>query len=229
MKRNTTIAVLALVLIGTSVSFGADDTFPLPEIRSIESMLRSGDYRAARRKSESVTDEVADGLGAGDRAAYTLAALCTFRALAEAGLGNEQDAIWLWRTATSIFPAIDEINLEPFGAPGAFLRSHPFRARPGKPEPTLVIGDVVRPEARRRKKPRYPLGLWLREVGETVGVQVIVETDGTVSEPLLLRPIAHPSMVYALYEALREWRFRPATLDGEPVPVYFNVLVEFAH
>jgi hypothetical protein len=36
-------------------------------------------------------------------------------------------------------------------------------------------------------------------------------------------------MVYALYEALREWRFRPATLDGEPVPVYFNVLVRFAH
>lgn len=28
-------------------------------------------------------------------------------------------------------------------------------------------------------------------------------------------------------EAVREWKFEPATLDGEPVAVYYNLTINF--
>ena len=31
----------------------------------------------------------------------------------------------------------------------------------------------------------------------------------------------------AAVEAIRQWRYRPATRNGQPVSVYFTVLVEF--
>jgi outer membrane biosynthesis protein TonB len=32
---------------------------------------------------------------------------------------------------------------------------------------------------------------------------------------------------YTALEALRQWRFEPATLDGAPIPVIFNVTINF--
>jgi len=57
-------------------------------------------------------------------------------------------------------------------------------------------------------------------------VQTVVSTDGKVVRMQVMRAPAAPGLDDALVDALRRWRFEPARLDGEPVPVFFMVTVE---
>jgi TonB family protein len=49
----------------------------------------------------------------------------------------------------------------------------------------------------------------------TVVLQVTVERDGSVAEVRVLRDIK--SLTPEAEKAVRRWKFRPATLDGQPV------------
>lgn len=67
-----------------------------------------------------------------------------------------------------------------------------------------------------RKTPRIPTSL-LREVeNPRVTVLFIVNTDGSVQDVRLLRG-QHPEFDALIVEAIREWRFRPATRKGKKV------------
>ncbi len=57
-------------------------------------------------------------------------------------------------------------------------------------------------------------------------VQVVVSANGTIARMQVVRAPDLPGLTDALVAALRRWRFEPARLDGEPVPVYFMVTVE---
>ena len=57
-------------------------------------------------------------------------------------------------------------------------------------------------------------------------VQTVVSADGRVARMQVVRAPKVPGLTEALVEALDRWRFEPAHLDGEPVPVYYMVTVE---
>jgi len=40
-------------------------------------------------------------------------------------------------------------------------------------------------------------------------------------------PEGYEPFVKSAAEAMRHWRYEPATLDGKPVDVYFTVRIEF--
>jgi len=57
-------------------------------------------------------------------------------------------------------------------------------------------------------------------------VEVIVDAKGLPQDPRVIRPLGMGLDEKAL-EAVKQYRFKPATLNGRPVPVKINVIVDF--
>jgi len=73
--------------------------------------------------------------------------------------------------------------------------------------------------------PAYPPDAVSREIQGTVGVEVLVGTDGTVDDAQILKSI--PELDSAALEAARKWRFKPAIARGKPVAAWVAVPVRF--
>jgi len=86
---------------------------------------------------------------------------------------------------------------------------------------------VTPPERDKFKQPPYPPALNATCTEGTVVVQVILTERGVPISPHNLTRDANPILVYSAFEALRDWRFKPARLGGEPVKVFYNLAVNF--
>src|SRR5262249_15704292 len=75
-------------------------------------------------------------------------------------------------------------------------------------------------------KPRYPERLSAAKVGGTVVLDVVVGTDGTVSE-VSVASGADPELDAAAMEAVRQWEFSTTFLNCTPVDVHMQVHVNF--
>ncbi len=56
-------------------------------------------------------------------------------------------------------------------------------------------------------------------------LQAVIGKDGTVHDLRLLS--GHPMLLPAAIEAVRQWRYRPYLLNGEPVEVDTQINVNF--
>jgi protein TonB len=57
-------------------------------------------------------------------------------------------------------------------------------------------------------------------------LEATIDAGGQVQAVQLLR--SAPLLDQAALEAVRQWRYEPATLNGEPVPVIMTITVRFA-
>lgn len=105
---------------------------------------------------------------------------------------------------------------------------------PEPPPPTgplmAGVGDVSNPVLIEESKidPEYPeLARRARLEGNVI-LQAIVYKDGTVGEIEVLR-CSRPNVGFedAAVQAVKAWRYQPATQNGNPVDVYFTVVVQF--
>src|SRR3989442_12614021 len=58
-----------------------------------------------------------------------------------------------------------------------------------------------------------------------VRLQTVIAKDGTVQELQVLS--GHPLLVPSAMEAVRQWRYKPTLLNGEPVEVITTIDVNF--
>lgn len=95
-------------------------------------------------------------------------------------------------------------------------------AHPVQPvEPYSVGGDVKAPEVLERVAPKYPeLDPKKRYVLGLLVLEVVVGSSGTVADAKLVSGPTGPSADAAI-EAIRQWKFKPGTLHGSPVPVRY--------
>jgi len=56
-------------------------------------------------------------------------------------------------------------------------------------------------------------------------LEAVIAEDGSVRDVRVLR--SNPLLEAAALEAVRQWRFSPTLLNGEPVPVVMTVTVAF--
>jgi protein TonB len=77
-----------------------------------------------------------------------------------------------------------------------------------------------------RVTPAYPLALRQEGIGGTVLIRFIVDATGNVMEPEIL-DATHPAFGQSVLEAVKSWKFQPATLDGEPVNLAVRQEVPF--
>lgn len=89
-------------------------------------------------------------------------------------------------------------------------------------------GDVdVKPVALFRTRPVYPAGAMSKNVTGRVSFKMLVDRDGMIKTVEILE--AEPSGVFeeATVNAVRQWRFQPAKVKGEPVSCWCRSSIKY--
>lgn len=97
---------------------------------------------------------------------------------------------------------------------------------PAPNTPLRVGGDVKAPVAIDRPEPTYTESARKARVAGTVVVEAIISKSGRVEDVKVLKGLPMGLSVEA-EEAVKKWRFKPGTLNGEPVATIFNLTVTF--
>lgn len=87
--------------------------------------------------------------------------------------------------------------------------------------------DLTPPKRIDAPQPHYTSLARQNGVQGAIVIQAIIDTQGRVVCPDILRGLPY-GLNDAALDAILDWRFEPATLDGEPVHVYYNLTVSFA-
>ena len=116
------------------------------------------------------------------------------------------------QTAVLLGGADDDITIEE-DAPDV---SGPIRMGAGVRAPVVIS----------RVEPRYTREAKENDIEGIVIIETIIDKEGRVVDTRVLKNLPY-GLDSAAIEAVRKWRFRPATLNGRPVAVYFNVTVSF--
>lgn len=91
---------------------------------------------------------------------------------------------------------------------------------------TAVPPGGTQPEEIDRVVPRYPAGARREGVAGAVVIRGIVRRDGRIDDVEIIKDLPY-GLGEAARDAVRRWRFRPATYRGEPIDVYYTVTVNF--
>jgi TonB family protein len=99
-------------------------------------------------------------------------------------------------------------------------------AVPGQPDDKGVyqVGGALTPPPR-LDRPVYPTEALTAGVEGVVVVEVVINEQGDVADARVVRSI--PMLDDAAIQAVRNWHFKPTTVQGNSVPVRMNVTVNF--
>ncbi len=91
--------------------------------------------------------------------------------------------------------------------------------------PKKVSSGVMEGNLLKRIDPPYPSMAKIAHIQGDVVLQATISKQGTIEN---LRGVSgHPILIQAAMEAVRQWRYRPYELNGEPVEVETTVTVRF--
>ena len=114
------------------------------------------------------------------------------------------------------------------GVIGGIISATPTVTATPKLEPVKrirVSQGVTQGMVIRKVEPVYPkIGLAARITG-VVLLKAIISKDGEIKELQVVS--GHPVLVPAAIDAVKQWRYRPYLLNGEPVEVETNITVTF--
>jgi protein TonB len=75
-------------------------------------------------------------------------------------------------------------------------------------------------------QPAYTEGARRIHLSGSVIVRAVIDEQGRVTDVQLVKGLPM-GLDRSAMEAVRQWRFKPATLHGRPVKVYFDLTVRF--
>jgi TonB family protein len=103
----------------------------------------------------------------------------------------------------------------------------PPATAPG-PRPVRVGGNIRVPTKVHDVHPVYPATM--RDAGRegVVPIEAVIGRDGLVQSLRVLSANIHPDFAISAVDAVRQWRFQPTLLNGQPVEVVMKVSVTFA-
>jgi TonB family protein len=88
-------------------------------------------------------------------------------------------------------------------------------------------GDIVPPVKVFSPQPGYTEEARQARIQGIVILQAIIDVAGNVTNVRVLKGLPE-GLAEAAVETVGTWRFKPATLEGKPVPVYYNFTVNFS-
>lgn len=99
-------------------------------------------------------------------------------------------------------------------------------AQPKVSEPYRVGGEVSRPEKISGAPPVYTEIARRARIAGVVIIEAVIDEKGDVTGTKVLKGLPM-GLDQSAVEAVETWKFKPATLDGQPVPVYYILTVNF--
>jgi periplasmic protein TonB len=91
--------------------------------------------------------------------------------------------------------------------------------------PAPVGGDVKPARLVSSVQPIYPSLARTQHVAGDVRVDALIDATGRVTT---MKVVSGPSLLHqAAMDALRQWKYQAATLDGKPVPMHLTVTLQF--
>lgn len=115
------------------------------------------------------------------------------------------------------------------GGTGTEVAPEPPPPPPPPPEndgPLRVGGDVKAPEVTKRVEPKYTDAARKASLKGVVIVEATIDKHGNVDRVKVIKGLGMGLSEQAI-DAVKQWKFRPGTLNGEPVDVLFNLTVNF--
>lgn len=91
--------------------------------------------------------------------------------------------------------------------------------------PRVITSDISPPVLIHRIEPVYPETARRVRLTGTVTLKAVISETGDVERVEVLRGATF--LTEAAVDAVRQWKYRPALMDGRPVSVYFTVVVTF--
>lgn len=95
--------------------------------------------------------------------------------------------------------------------------------------PLRVGGVIAVPNLIYAPKPVYPAAAFARQAQDSVKLDTVVDKDGVV-QSVQLNPshgTSSPALIGAAIDAVKQWRYRPALLNGAPVEFPVTITVNF--
>jgi TonB family protein len=87
-------------------------------------------------------------------------------------------------------------------------------------------GKVTPPVVLERVEPKYPEEYRQLRISGVVIVETSISDTGTVGDVSVIKSIG-PALDMAAVDAVRQWTFKPALAGDEPIPVLFNLTINF--
>ena len=115
--------------------------------------------------------------------------------------------------------AQEEVSVAAQGTPAQQPASDPAKQ-------VRVGGKVAQLNLVTKVNPSYPTAAKKAGIQGTVTLETVISKDG---EPLDIRVISSPddSLTQSALEAVRQWRYKPTLLKGEPVEIITDIVVNY--
>jgi len=91
--------------------------------------------------------------------------------------------------------------------------------------PVQIGGRVAEANLIRKVQPVYPPLAKSARVQGTVEFTATISKEGNIENLTLVR--GHPLLVNAAKEAVQQWKYKPTLLNGQPVEVITDIIVNF--
>jgi periplasmic protein TonB len=116
------------------------------------------------------------------------------------------------------------------GIPGGNMIAAAGPAAPAPPKPTAPArikqgGNVTAASIITQTRPVYPPLARQARIQGNVVLHAIIDKDGKVAQLEVIS--GHPLLVQAALDAVRQWRYKPTLLNGDPVEVDTTITVTF--
>jgi protein TonB len=94
-------------------------------------------------------------------------------------------------------------------------------------QPIRIGGNVMSANLVKKVAPAYPPDMKAQRLEATVVLQMTISTEGVPTSFNNQSAEVNQQFVDAAIEAVKEWRYKPTLLNGEPVEVLTTVTVNF--
>ncbi len=149
------------------------------------------------------------------------------RAVAEAGLGRTEDALWSWHLAASFLPLPAAGTLAIYGpGPRRLFAEQPCAVAP-EVCGAVALGrasGITSPKAMSTPALRLPPKLAGQVGADRFVASLVVDASGRVAGAVM-RTGHSAAAGYLALMSLRDWRFEPARRGGEPVAVVYETSI----
>jgi TonB family protein len=148
-------------------------------------------------------------------------------------LDKRRDEMVRWNLASALewLGRVDEAE-ELFSDPVPGSAATPREAEAGAGQdpatpggPIFVTGNVQKPVKISDVQPEYSARARRARIQGDVILLSVISEQGEITRVKVLKGV--PGCTMHAIRALRQWKFRPATLEGKPVAVYFTLTVNF--